>query len=116
MSDTVLVSASEGVATITLNRPDALNSLTVELKEALLETLLHVAADPAARAVVLTGAGRGFCAGQDLREHGDGLASGDAAPLARCSCTTTRLPGAGHDAQAGHRRGERHRRRGRGRR
>jgi 2-(1,2-epoxy-1,2-dihydrophenyl)acetyl-CoA isomerase len=81
VSDTVLVSASEGVATITLNRPDALNSFTVELKEALLETLLHVAADPAARAVVLTGAGRGFCAGQDLREHGEGLASGDAAPL-----------------------------------
>ena len=81
MSDTVLVSASEGVATITLNRPDALNSFTVELKETLLETLLQVAADPSARAVVLTGAGRGFCAGQDLREHGDALASGDSAPL-----------------------------------
>jgi 2-(1,2-epoxy-1,2-dihydrophenyl)acetyl-CoA isomerase len=81
VSDTVLVSASEGVATVTLNRPDALNSLTVELKEALLETLLQVAADPSARAVVLTGAGRGFCAGQDLREHGDLLASGDRSPL-----------------------------------
>ena len=81
MSDTVLVSASEGVATVTLNRPDALNSLTVELKEALLETLLQVAADPSARAVVLTGAGRGFCAGQDLREHGELLAAGDPAPL-----------------------------------
>ena len=81
MSDTVLVSASEGVTTVTLNRPDALNSFTNELKDTLLETLLQVAADPAARAVVLTGAGRGFCAGQDLREHGEALAAGDSAPL-----------------------------------
>ena len=81
MSDTVLVSASEGVTTVTLNRPDALNSFTNELKDTLLETLLQVAADPTARAVVITGAGRGFCAGQDLREHGDALASGDSAPL-----------------------------------
>ncbi len=81
MSDTVLLHASEGVATVTLNRPDALNSLTVELKEALLETVREVAADPAVRAVVLTGAGRGFCAGQDLREHADLLAASDTAPL-----------------------------------
>jgi len=52
VSDTVLVTSSEGVATITLNRPDALNSFTVELKEALLEAFAQVAADPAARAVV----------------------------------------------------------------
>jgi 2-(1,2-epoxy-1,2-dihydrophenyl)acetyl-CoA isomerase len=81
VSDTVLISTSEGVATITLNRPDALNSLTVELKEALLEALLQVAPDPAIRAVVLTGAGRGFSAGQDLREHAEALASGDRSPL-----------------------------------
>jgi 2-(1,2-epoxy-1,2-dihydrophenyl)acetyl-CoA isomerase len=81
VSDTVLISASEGVATVTLNRPEALNSLTLELKETLLEALRQVAADPAARAVVLTGAGRGFCAGQDLREHGELLAAGDPAPL-----------------------------------
>ena len=81
MSDTVLLDSSEGVATITLNRPDALNSFTLELKEALLETVQQVAADPAARAVVITGAGRGFSAGQDLREHADLLATGDPAPL-----------------------------------
>jgi 2-(1,2-epoxy-1,2-dihydrophenyl)acetyl-CoA isomerase len=81
VSDTVLISRSEGVATITLNRPDALNSLTVELKEALLDAFLQVAADPAARAAVLTGAGRGFSAGQDLREHAEALASGDPSPL-----------------------------------
>jgi enoyl-CoA hydratase/carnithine racemase len=80
VSDTVLLDSSEGVATITLNRPDALNSLTVELKEALLDTVQRVAADPSARAVVLTGAGRGFCAGQDLREHAE-LLSGATAPL-----------------------------------
>jgi 2-(1,2-epoxy-1,2-dihydrophenyl)acetyl-CoA isomerase len=82
VSDTVLVSASEGVTTITLNRPEALNSFTNELKDTLLEALLQVAADPTARAVVITGSGRGFCAGQDLREHGDALAAGnEAAPL-----------------------------------
>lgn len=57
------------VATITLDRPDALNSLTVPLKAALLDAFATVAGDPAIRAVVLTGAGRAFCAGQDLRER-----------------------------------------------
>ena len=57
------------VATITLDRPDALNALTVALKEELLAALLAVRADDAVRAVVLTGAGRAFCAGQDLRER-----------------------------------------------
>jgi len=81
VSDTVLVSTREGVATITLNRPDALNSFTIELKETLLEVVQQVAADPAARAVVLTGAGRGFSAGQDLREHAQALSTGDPSPL-----------------------------------
>lgn len=66
------------VATVTLDRPDALNALTIELKEELLAAFGQVAADPAVRAVVLTGAGRAFCAGQDLRER---LEPG-AAPLA----------------------------------
>ena len=65
------------VATITLDRPDALNALTVALKEELLATLAAVAADDAVRAVILTGAGRAFCAGQDLRER----LEPDAAPL-----------------------------------
>ena len=59
----------DAVATITLDRPDALNSLTIELKEALIAAFATVDADPAVRAVVLTGAGRAFCAGQDLRER-----------------------------------------------
>ena len=81
MSDTVLLTVSDSVATITLNRPDALNSLTVEAKEALLAAVRQVAADPAVRAVLLTGAGRGFCAGQDLREHAAALAAQEPAPL-----------------------------------
>jgi len=81
VSDTVLLTVSDAVATITLNRPDALNSLTVESKEALRSAISAVAADPAVRAVLLTGAGRAFCAGQDLREHATQLASGDNATL-----------------------------------
>jgi 2-(1,2-epoxy-1,2-dihydrophenyl)acetyl-CoA isomerase len=67
-----------GVATITLDRPDALNSLTVGLKTELLGAFRAVARDRVVRAVVLTGAGRAFCAGQDLRER----LEPDAAPLA----------------------------------
>ncbi|NDU74846.1 enoyl-CoA hydratase [Actinomadura sp. DSM 109109] len=76
MPETVLYDVTDAVATITLNRPDAMNSLTVEMKEALRAAVVRAAADPAVRAVVLTGAGRAFCAGQDLREHGDNLAAG----------------------------------------
>ena len=71
------IETADAVATITLDRPDALNALTVALKEELLAALDGVAADPAVRAVVLTGAGRAFCAGQDLRER----LQPDAAPL-----------------------------------
>jgi 2-(1,2-epoxy-1,2-dihydrophenyl)acetyl-CoA isomerase len=63
------VDAGARVATITLNRPDALNALTVPMKQALLAALRQVERDPSVRAVVLTGAGRAFCAGQDLRER-----------------------------------------------
>ncbi|GII56970.1 enoyl-CoA hydratase [Planotetraspora thailandica] len=66
----------EAVATITLNRPDAMNSLTAAMKDSLLATLREAAADDAVRAVLLTGAGRAFCAGQDLREHAGNLERG----------------------------------------
>lgn len=68
---TVLVEVEPGarVATITLNRPEALNSLTVPMKQALLAALRKVERDGGVGAVVLTGAGRAFCAGQDLRER-----------------------------------------------
>jgi 2-(1,2-epoxy-1,2-dihydrophenyl)acetyl-CoA isomerase len=59
----------DGVATVTLARPDAMNSLTLSAKVALRDALHAVAADGAVRCVVLTGSGRAFCVGQDLREH-----------------------------------------------
>ncbi|WP_007025342.1 enoyl-CoA hydratase/isomerase family protein [Saccharomonospora iraqiensis] len=72
---------ADGVRTLTLDRPSAYNSLTVELKEQLLAALREAADDPAVRAVLLTGAGKAFCAGQDLKEHVGMLRSGDEAPL-----------------------------------
>jgi 2-(1,2-epoxy-1,2-dihydrophenyl)acetyl-CoA isomerase len=66
------------VATITLDRPDAINSLNTATKVALRDLVLSAAGDPAVRAVVLTGSGRAFCVGQDLREHAEALASGEA--------------------------------------
>lgn len=79
MAATVLVEvdAEAGVATITLNRPEGLNSLTVPMKLALLAAFRRIERDAGVRAVILTGAGRAFCAGQDLRER----LEPDAAPL-----------------------------------
>ncbi|MFN8194397.1 MAG: enoyl-CoA hydratase-related protein [Nocardioidaceae bacterium] len=65
----VLLDVSDSVATITLNRPEAMNSLDVATKEALVDIVGRVAADPEVRCVVLTGSGRAFCVGQDLKEH-----------------------------------------------
>jgi 2-(1,2-epoxy-1,2-dihydrophenyl)acetyl-CoA isomerase len=73
----VLLDLTEGVATVTLNRPEAMNALDLATKNVLLATLLQVAEDPAVRCVVLTGVGRAFCVGQDLREHVDLLSSQD---------------------------------------
>ena len=69
---------ADAVATITLDRPAALNALTVPMKAELLRALALVARDRDVRAVVLTGEGRAFCAGQDLKER----QAPDAAPLA----------------------------------
>jgi 2-(1,2-epoxy-1,2-dihydrophenyl)acetyl-CoA isomerase len=80
-AEVLLVERSEGVATLTLNRPGSMNSLSVTLKEALLAAARDVAADPSVRAVVLTGSGRGFCVGQDLREHASLLEANDPSPL-----------------------------------
>jgi 2-(1,2-epoxy-1,2-dihydrophenyl)acetyl-CoA isomerase len=69
----VLVEREQAVATVTLNRPDSHNALTVEAKQALVAALEEVAADADVRAVILTGAGRSFCVGQDLGEHAAAL-------------------------------------------
>lgn len=65
-ADTILFEQKGAVALITLNRPDALNSMTHEMQAAFREALFKVQSNPAIRACVLTGAGRGFCAGLDL--------------------------------------------------
>ncbi len=81
MSDTVLLERTGAVAVITLNRPEAMNALTAPMKRALLTAVADVRDDNAVRALVVTGAGRAFCVGQDLREHAGLLASGDPAPF-----------------------------------
>jgi 2-(1,2-epoxy-1,2-dihydrophenyl)acetyl-CoA isomerase len=73
--DPLLVERDGAVVTLTLNRPDSMNSLNVDLKNALRDTVAALATDDGCRAVVLTGAGRAFCVGQDLREHVAGLES-----------------------------------------
>lgn len=77
--------AHDGVAHLTLNRPDALNALTWDMRERLIAHLADAAADPGVRAVVLTATGKGFCAGADLRgapAAGDRVA-GDVARMIR---------------------------------
>jgi 2-(1,2-epoxy-1,2-dihydrophenyl)acetyl-CoA isomerase len=77
MTDGLRVDVDGPVATLTLDRPEALNALTVAVKVALREALERIAADRSVRVVILTGAGRAFCAGQDLAERD----LPDAAPL-----------------------------------
>ncbi|SDU54386.1 enoyl-CoA hydratase-related protein [Jiangella alkaliphila] len=67
----------DGVGVITLDRPEAMNSLDTVTKVALRDVVLAAASDDAVRAVILTGAGRAFCVGQDLKEHAQALQSGD---------------------------------------
>jgi len=67
--DLLLVEKHGPVTRLTLNRPDRLNALTIELFDALFKTLDSIAADPGCRVLVLTGSGRAFCAGQDLGER-----------------------------------------------
>jgi 2-(1,2-epoxy-1,2-dihydrophenyl)acetyl-CoA isomerase len=80
VSDVLLLERAGAVATLTLNRPESMNSLSVALKEALGTAVDEVSRDESVRAVVLTGSGRGFCVGQDLREH-VALLADDPAPL-----------------------------------
>ena len=74
----LLVDRRAGMHILTLNRPDRLNALTAGLHAALMAALDEAGADPACRAVLLAGAGRGFCAGQDLTEVTPGADLGDA--------------------------------------
>jgi 2-(1,2-epoxy-1,2-dihydrophenyl)acetyl-CoA isomerase len=80
--ETILFEVSNGAARITLNRPDRLNSFTVQMHGEVADALSKVESDASVRALLITGAGRGFCAGQDLSDRAvapgaDGLDLGE---------------------------------------
>ncbi|HJM92075.1 MAG: enoyl-CoA hydratase [Alphaproteobacteria bacterium] len=72
MSNTVLYETDGAIATVTLNRPGRLNAMNKELIVAMVETMERASSDLAIRVLILTGAGRGFCAGGDLAGFADG--------------------------------------------
>ncbi|HET8575729.1 MAG TPA: enoyl-CoA hydratase [Methylomirabilota bacterium] len=72
MTNDLLETVKDGVAVLTLNRPERLNAMSRAMLDALLEALPRLAEDPAVGAVVLTGAGRGFCAGGDVKAMAEG--------------------------------------------
>jgi enoyl-CoA hydratase/carnithine racemase len=78
----LLVDIDDRIATVTLNRPDRLNTITGTMLAAFAEALVELDRDPEVRVIVVTGAGRGFCAGLDLQEQatGGGLGVGQGAP------------------------------------
>ncbi|MFN0162162.1 MAG: enoyl-CoA hydratase [Burkholderiales bacterium] len=80
-TEQLLCELAAGVATITLNRPDKRNALSDVLTPALRQTLLDLEADPAVRCIVITGAGRAFCAGGDVSGMGNGGPAGPQATL-----------------------------------
>lgn len=67
MSETILVDRDKAVVTLTLNRPEAYNALNLEIVDAFAEELTMLAVDESVRAVVVTGSGKAFCAGGDLK-------------------------------------------------
>lgn len=77
-ADAVLVEVKDHVATITLNRPDAMNAINADLALGLVEALRRVRSDDAIRVAVLTGNGRAFCAGADLRSRNPGASASPA--------------------------------------
>ena len=89
--ETVLYDVADRICTITLNRPDKLNAWTRQMHFDLREAMQNAGSDPDVRAIILTGAGRGFCAGADM----SGLqAIGAGAAVDRSSKAATALPGA----------------------
>jgi 2-(1,2-epoxy-1,2-dihydrophenyl)acetyl-CoA isomerase len=76
--DTLLYEIDDGIATVTLNRPQALNAFNFAMQRDLATLIPAIASDDTVRCVILTGAGRAFCAGGDIRD----MADSDPAPLA----------------------------------
>lgn len=88
----VLRETRDGVQTLTLNRPDKLNALNFALTEGLVQALKEADADPSVRVVIVTGAGRGFCAGADTREFAV-LTPDNQSLVERRAALTTELQG-----------------------
>ncbi len=76
MGDTVLYEKNDNIVTITLNRPDSLNSINRQLRADLAEAITRFDEDSEARVAIVTGAGRAFCAGRDLKERANDNAEG----------------------------------------
>ena len=72
MANVLLESISDGVATLTMNRPESLNALSGQMMDDLLEALPRLASDSGVGAVVITGAGKAFCAGGDVKAMAEG--------------------------------------------
>lgn len=88
----ILLEVADGVASVTLNRPDALNALNAELKARFEEVVVELRDRDDVRAVLITGAGRAFCAGGDIKEmHPDKTAAGERRRMQRI-LTTILLP------------------------
>jgi enoyl-CoA hydratase/carnithine racemase len=81
--ETLLYDVQDGVATITLNRPDKLNAFNTLMRDEIITALDHTDADDAVRAVIFTGAGRGYCAGADLSSGGNTFDFADRKDAAR---------------------------------
>jgi enoyl-CoA hydratase/carnithine racemase len=79
--ETLLYDVKDRIATLTLNRPDRLNALNDVLRDDLYDAITKSAADPEVRVLVVTGAGRGFCSGGDVKGMSERNQSGQAAPL-----------------------------------
>ncbi|MDR3539339.1 MAG: enoyl-CoA hydratase [Acetobacteraceae bacterium] len=83
MDHEIQTSIEDGVALVTLNRPERLNALTAPMMTALVDVLARLAADPDIGCVVLTGAGRGFCAGGDVQAQAQAAGRSDLSPELR---------------------------------
>ncbi|MGQ9721815.1 MAG: enoyl-CoA hydratase/isomerase family protein [Candidatus Jordarchaeum sp.] len=74
MFETILYEVQEGVATITLNRPEVLNAFNTQMNQDLKLALMKTKENENVRAIIITGAGRGFCSGADVKSFADGVA------------------------------------------
>src|SRR3990172_1149833 len=77
----LLYETKDRIATLTLNRPDRLNALGDTLREDLLDAVTRASADPEVRVIVVTGAGKGFCAGGDVKAMNEANERGSERPL-----------------------------------